>query len=80
MRNPHVPALPKLQPLQWVVINKLRATFGMAIPFDRYVDYTNVRDDANKPQRMHFLNVNLKRKPHPVQALPYAAFGSYFNR
>jgi MoaA/NifB/PqqE/SkfB family radical SAM enzyme len=80
MRNPRVPALPKRQPALWVAMNKARAALGIRIPFDRYIDYSNVRCDSEKPQRVHFLDVRLKRKPHIASSQPYAAFGTYFNR
>jgi MoaA/NifB/PqqE/SkfB family radical SAM enzyme len=80
MRNPRIPALPKAQPLRWVVANRLRVALGLPIPFGRYVNYDDYRKDAGAPKRVQFLNVNLKRRPHVTSVQPYAPFGPYFNR
>jgi MoaA/NifB/PqqE/SkfB family radical SAM enzyme len=80
MRSRRIPALPKRAPLSWVLANKCRVTLGQPIPFDRYVDYNDVRRDASAPQRVQFLNVNLKRSAHAVSTEPYAPFGPFFNR
>ena len=63
-----------------MLANKCRVTLGLPIPFDEYVDYNDVRKDATSPQRVQFLNVNVKRQPHAVSTEPYAPFGPYFNR
>lgn len=42
MRSSLIPQAPKLQPLLWVLRNKIRAALGRTIPFDRYIDYANV--------------------------------------
>jgi hypothetical protein len=52
----------------------------MDVPFDAYVDYSNVRRDAAVAHRVQFLNVNLKRRPHQTAVQPYAPFGAFFNR
>jgi len=75
-----MPALPKLQPLLWVIANRLRVAVGGSIPFDQYIDYTDVRYDPTVPRRVQFLNVTVKRRPHAASAAPYASFGTYFNR
>jgi hypothetical protein len=80
MRSRRIPALPKRAPLSWVLANKFRVSVGLPIPFDRYVDYNDVRKDSTAPQRVQFLNVNMKRTPHAVSTQPYAPFGPYFNR
>ncbi|HXD18762.1 MAG TPA: radical SAM protein [Vicinamibacterales bacterium] len=80
MRSAMMPALPKLQPLLWVIANRLRVAVGGSIPFDQYIDYTDVRYDPTVPRRVQFLNVTVKRRPHAASAAPYASFGTYFNR
>src|SRR5262245_60651989 len=35
MRSPVLPMFPKMQPLMWVIENKIKATMGMDIAFDR---------------------------------------------
>jgi len=39
IRNKHLPFLPKVSPLAWVIANKLRVSLGKRIPFERYVSY-----------------------------------------
>ena len=80
MRNPRIPSLPKLEPLLWVIANRLRVAVAGTVPFDQYIDYTNVRYDTTVPRRAQFLNVAVKRRPHAASATPYAPFGAYFNR
>lgn len=80
MRSRRIPALPKRAPLGWVLANKCRVTLGLPVPFDQYVDYDDVRRDTAAPQRVQFLNVNVKRQPHAVSTEPYAPFGPFFNR
>jgi len=80
MRNPRVPALPKAQPLRWVIANRLRVALKQPIPFDRYVNYQDYRKDAGVAHRVQFLNVKMKRQPHQTSVEPYAPFGPYFNR
>ena len=46
MRSRVFPAFPSLQPLGWVIKNKVRATYGVNIPFDQYIDYSDVRTVA----------------------------------
>jgi Fe-coproporphyrin III synthase len=59
MRSTVVPQVPKMRPLIWVLTNKLRATFGKRVRFDRYIDYSNVEPTPWVP-RKSYLNKKLK--------------------
>jgi MoaA/NifB/PqqE/SkfB family radical SAM enzyme len=72
MRSNVIPGFPKIQPLLWVLENKIKANLGMPIAFDRYINYADVR---NNPQvgRTSFLNKTFKSRiqkeldPHYIQ-------------
>lgn len=76
MRNPILPMLPKMKPLNWVVRNKLRQMAGAPVDFG-VIDYADVRRDAHAPRRESFLNITHKRQlqrrsdPHYVQGVFY---------
>ncbi|HRK33693.1 MAG TPA: SPASM domain-containing protein, partial [Candidatus Hydrogenedentes bacterium] len=81
MRNPAIPQLPKAGPFWWVVLNKLRVTLGMPIPFDKYIDYSVVVKDESVPKREHYLeNKQVKRKKQTAEEEHYSFVGEYFNR
>jgi len=60
MRSELVPQLPKLKPASWVVLNKLKVLLGGRIDFDRYIDYSDVRQSPNVPRTSY---LNTKEKP-----------------
>jgi len=43
MRSSLIPQAPKLKPLSWVLLNKLKVAMGRPIDFDRYIDYRDVK-------------------------------------
>ena len=51
MRNSVVPQFPKLQPLAWVLTNKIRVTLGLPVNFTRHIDYGNIQGDETVPRR-----------------------------
>jgi MoaA/NifB/PqqE/SkfB family radical SAM enzyme len=61
IRNHYVPAIPRISPLMWVVINKVRLRIGMNINFSKYVDYGNVKADPII-KRQSYLNIPFKKK------------------
>ena len=79
MRNPVIPQLPKLQPLRWVIANKLRVTLGRPINFNRDIDYNDVRTDTAVPQRTSYLGRTVKRLVQHA-AEPHYPQGPFFNR
>lgn len=78
MRMPALPMFPKLEPLFWVLENKLKTAMGMAISFDRYIDYKDVLSNPHIP-RTSFLSVPFKPKLQ-LAADPHYIQGDYFNR
>jgi MoaA/NifB/PqqE/SkfB family radical SAM enzyme len=79
MRNPVIPQFPKLQPLTWVVKNKLRLTLGLPIDFNRDINYADVRADAAAPGRLSYLGRTVKRIPQHASEAHYPQ-GPFFNR
>jgi Fe-coproporphyrin III synthase len=59
MRSTLLPQVPKARPLAWVLANKMRVSFGKAVPFDRYIDYSKVRPTPHV-QRQSYLDKKLK--------------------
>lgn len=78
MRNRVVPQVPKLQPLTWVVKNKLRLSLGLPIDFNRDINYADVRTDA-APQRASYLGRTVKRIAQRASEAHYPQ-GPFFNR
>ena len=81
MRHPRYAKLPKWEPLRWVLVNKLRASLGVRIPFERYVDYSDVQDGEEVPRRVSYLEDRGERQPLPKESTRYAEFDQgFFNR
>ena len=59
MRAKYFPQLPKMEPFFWVLKNKLRTLIGKKIPFDTYIDFSNVQPNPIV-QRTPFLNGRVK--------------------
>jgi hypothetical protein len=76
MRNRRFPALPKLGPAAWVLLNKLRVTFGLPISVAGHVDYASPHMDEERPFRMYYLDSKVKRTVKPKEE-HYEA--EYFN-
>lgn len=59
MRSNLSPKLPKMEPLMWVLLNKIRVTFGKDLDFEKYIDYKDIRQS---PQviRTPFLGERVK--------------------
>jgi MoaA/NifB/PqqE/SkfB family radical SAM enzyme len=80
IRNKHIARLPKLAVLRWVVWNKARVTLGWPIKFDRYIDYSNVRNDTRVVRRRSHLTKPDKKQLQPAESRHYAQVGEFFNR
>jgi Fe-coproporphyrin III synthase len=80
IRNKHVARLPKLAVLRWVAWNKLLVTVGRPIKFDRYIDYSNVRNDKRVVRRKSYLTEVYKKELQPSESRRYAQVGEFFNR
>lgn len=59
MRSALIPRAPKAGPLLWVLKNKMKATLGRKIDFDRYINYTDVQPTPQVP-RVSYLEKHAK--------------------
>jgi hypothetical protein len=59
MRSTIIPQVPKLKPLHWVLLNKLKVALGRPIDFDRYIDYGAVKPSPHV-QRISYLEKHKK--------------------
>ena len=79
MRNPRFKQLPRLQPLAWVVQNKIRVMFGGQINFQRYVDYPMEMGGNAVPVRPSYLDETVKKKVQTKHEPHYSQPGGYVN-
>ena len=77
MRNPVIPSIPKLQPLMWVVENKLRLAMGSDIRVDERIDSL---PKTPAPKRVFYMDAKVARVPTRAEERSYAPYGEYFNR
>lgn len=80
IRNRHVAQLPKISVIRWVIFNKLKLTLGGSIAFDRYIDYSDVRQDRDPPRRKSYLDNPEKKTLQPPESRRYTQLDGYFNR
>jgi len=82
MRHPVFTKLPKPKPMAWVIVNKLRATLGLRIPFEKYVNFYQSGMYPSGIKRQNFLNVSssVRRQLHTEDDGHYDAFGEFRNR
>ena len=81
MRNPRLTSLPKLEPLMWVISQKLRVSMGLPIPFDRWVDHQLVDRSTEVDLRATFLDSHpVKPKLQRKQDSHYDLPGGFFNK
>lgn len=78
MRSNLIPVAPKMGPLMWVLQNKIKASLGMPVAFDRYIDYGNVRGNP-QVKRTSFLDRVVKPKLQKA-ADPHYVLKEFFNR
>jgi Fe-coproporphyrin III synthase len=77
MRNPVLPALPKVAPLLWVLENKVRVALGRDIRMDR--EFEACFEPA-APRRVFYLDAKVRRVPTLAAERNYTVYGEYFNR
>jgi MoaA/NifB/PqqE/SkfB family radical SAM enzyme len=80
IRNERFAQLPKVSVLAWVLRNKLRLVLKRSIPFDRYIDYGDVRRDERVVQRKSYLGVAEKKVLQPADSRRYTQLDGYVNR
>jgi MoaA/NifB/PqqE/SkfB family radical SAM enzyme len=80
IRNKHFARLPRLKPLAWVLVNKLRVALGRPVPFDRYVDFRDVADTPVVPKRESWLGKSFRPAFQTRREQPYGAFNNVMNK
>ena len=80
IRNKHFAKLPRLKPLAWVLVNKLRVALGRPVPFDRYVDFRDVADSPVVPKRETWLGKTFRPAFQTKREKPYGAFNNVMNK
>ncbi len=78
MRSNLLPMFPKLQPMMWVIENKIKANLGLKIDFERYIDYGDVTKSP-QVQRTSYLDKQFKSKLQKA-ADPHYVQGEFYNR
>lgn len=78
MRSNLLPMFPKLQPMMWVIENKIKANLGLKIDFERYIDYGDVTASP-QVQRTSYLDKQFKSKLQKA-ADPHYVQGEFYNR
>lgn len=80
MRNKFFPLLPRLQPLAWVLANKLRVACGRPVDFDRAVDFRDVAQSPIVPKRESWLGKPFRPAFQKKSEQPYGTFNNVVNR
>jgi Fe-coproporphyrin III synthase len=80
MRNKFFPLLPRLQPLAWVLANKLRVACGRPVDFDRAVDFRDVAQSPIVPKRESWLGKPFRPAFQKKTEQPYGIFNNVVNR
>ena len=78
MRSNLLPMLPKLQPMMWVIKNKIKVALGADIRFEDYINYGDVKPNPHV-QRTSYLNSPFKAKLQKA-ADPHYVQGEFYNR
>jgi len=77
MRSNIIPSFPKMQPLLWVLKNKLKISIGKSICFNQYIDYSKIKTYPFV-KRHSFLNIALKNKVQKKDD-PHYTQGDFYN-
>jgi MoaA/NifB/PqqE/SkfB family radical SAM enzyme len=80
MRYSLFPQIPRLRPSLWVLENKIKATLGIPLHLERYVDFENAYQDDVKPKRIFFLDKKAPRNLQKREDKRYQKKGPFFNR
>jgi MoaA/NifB/PqqE/SkfB family radical SAM enzyme len=80
MRNRHFASVPKISVVRWVLLNKARSALGRSIPFDRYIDYSDVRSSQPIVRRRSHLTNPDRKELQPAESRRYRQVGEFFNR
>ena len=80
IRNKYFARLPRLKPLAWVVVNKLRVTLGLPVNFDRAVNFSDVATGSVITQRESWLGKTFRPTFQGKTDHPYDAFHDVMNQ
>ena len=80
IRNKYFARLPRLKPLAWVVVNKLRVTLGLPVNFDRAVNFSDVATGSVITQRESWLGKTFRPTFQEKTDHPYDAFHDAMNQ
>jgi MoaA/NifB/PqqE/SkfB family radical SAM enzyme len=80
LRNRHFAKLPRLKPLRWVLVNKLRVTFGLPIDFDSAVDFHDVAQSPIVPKRESWLGKTFRPTFQKKSEQPYGTYNNGMNK
>jgi MoaA/NifB/PqqE/SkfB family radical SAM enzyme len=78
MRSSWAPIFPKLQPLMWVIENKIRTALGLEVAFERSIDYGSVTASPQVP-RTSFLDRSVRPRLQRADE-PHYVLGEFVNR
>lgn len=80
LRGRRFPSLVRLQPLGWILANKLRAALGRPIDFDHAVDFRDVAHTPVAARREYGPGRDFHPVPQPKTEQPYGAFNNVMNK
>ena len=72
--------LPRPAPLAWVLASRLRVLLGMAVPFERVVDFRDVAQSAVAPRRESWLGKPFRPTFQHKTEQPYGAYNNVMNK
>lgn len=79
MRNPRFTALPRIEPVAWVIQNKIRLVLGKPIEFQHHADYPVQTDGRPAPMKFSSQSETIKRTIQKKNSQHYSQSGGFFN-
>ena len=81
IRNPRFAKLPRFKPLWWVLVNKIRVTLRLPIPFDKEVNFSDVaKKNPSLAKRESWLGKKFRPAFLQKQPAPYEAYRDVMNK
>ncbi len=80
IRNKYFAKLPRFKPFWWVLVNKLRVTFGLPIDFDGVVDFADVSQSPIVPKRESWLGKVFRPTFQKKSEKPYGTYNNVMNK
>ena len=79
-RSSRFAKVPKVEPLWWVLKNKIRVTLGLEVDFADHIDYSRVYRDPYVPQRVTYLDDTAPKRIRTKQEIDCTSIGEFENR